>query len=95
LALGSLVGYLRMTVAARKIGLNLFNQDCKYTITLLLATGLYFYLKVWMRIPSGEINIWLSAAAFLVIGLCGGIVVVSRIKKLVRQVSLDKSSASL
>ena len=95
LTLGSFAGYLRLTLAARKIGLNFLKQDCKYTITLLLVTALYFYLKVWMRIPLGEINIWLSTMAFLVISLCGGGIVVFRIKKLIGQVDMGKNDLIL
>jgi len=95
LALGSFAGYLRLTVAARKIGLNFLYQDCKYTILLLMTTAFYFALKKWMNIPLGEINIWLSTMTFLVISLCGGGIVVSRIKKLIGQVDMGKNDLNL
>lgn len=85
LTVGSIVGYLRLTFAARKIGFSSLAQDCKYTLLLLVATAIYFSLKTWLAIPLDGANIWLSGGSFLFISLFGGVIIIGRIKSLIAE----------
>jgi len=87
LAVGSIVGYLRLTFAARKIGFSSLYQDSKYTFVLLIVSAGYFGLKKWLGIPVLQAGIWFDGICLLVVVLCIGGLVISRIKALTGQVS--------
>jgi len=85
LAVGSIVGYIRLALAAKKIGFNVLHQDFKYTLLLLALTMGYFSLKWWLGVHSNEVSLWLSGLCFATLGLCGGKIIFSRIKNLAQK----------
>jgi len=88
LAIGSAVGYLRLTFAARKNGFSSLYEDSKYTLVLLMTTAIYFSLKVWLAVPLYGVNIWLSGLSFLFISLFGGVIIIGRIKRLIAETKI-------